>query len=345
MKILLAQLVAGKPLTEDQATEAFELIMAAEATAAQMGALLAMIQNRGPTVDEITGAARVMRGKVAAVAAPEGLTLLDTCGTGGDHARTFNISTAAAIVSAGAGRPRQVAVAKHGNRSVSSSCGSSQVLETLGVNLQVSAQTLTRCLDEAGICFCFAPRHHPAMKHAMPVRGELGFRTIFNILGPLTNPAGARHQLIGVFSPALTDQLAQVLERLGARRAMIVCGQFGDGVIDELTTTGPTTIAELSDGKVVRSQFDATTLGLDAAKPDQLRAESPEASAEIIREVLDGRRGPARDIVALNAAAALTVAGAARDLSQGLEHATAAIDDGAAARALQKLVELTRQES
>ncbi len=341
MKHLLAHVVSGKTLSVEQTVEAFELIMTGQAHPAQVGALLGMLQQRGPTVEEITGAARVMRQKVAGVAAPAGLTVIDTCGTGGDHSATFNISTAAALVAAAAGRPRGVAVAKHGNRSVTSASGSSQVLEALGVKLQVTPETLTRCLDEAGICFCFAPAHHPAMKHAMPIRLELGFRTLFNLLGPLTNPAGASRQVMGVFDPALTEPIANVLRELGSKRAMVVHGQFGGGGIDELSTAGPTRISHLHHGTLKTESFDARTLGLPSGDPAAMKVDGPEASANVIRAVLAGEHGPARDIVCLNAAAALVVADLAADLSQGLKLAREAVDSAAAARTLGKLVAAT----
>ena len=342
MKKLLSQIVAGKTLSFEEAVEAFDLIMTGQAAAAQIGALLAMVQQRGPTVEEITGAATVMRRKVMAVNVPEGLTVIDTCGTGGDHSSTFNISTAAALVAAGAGRPRNVAVAKHGNRSITSQSGSSQVLEELGVKLATSPETLTRCLDEAGICFCFAPAHHPAMKHAMPIRMELGFRTIFNVLGPLTNPAGASRQVLGVFDPRLAPTIAQVLQHLGSRHAMVVHGSFTETTgLDELSTCGPSTVGHLRDGRLETEQVIPESLGLKLADPERLKVDSPAASAAVIRDILSGKRGPPRDIVCLNAAAALVVADLAGDLSEGLERATEAVDGGAAAKALEKLCAIT----
>jgi anthranilate phosphoribosyltransferase len=286
-----------------------------------------------------------MRAKVAAVQVPDGLTVIDTCGTGGDAASTFNISTAAALVAAAAGRPHGVAVAKHGNRSVTSRSGSSQVLETLGVRLKVAPQTLTRCLDEAGLCFCFAPMHHPAMRHAVPIRQSLGVRTIFNVLGPLTNPAGARRQVMGVFAPELTETLATVLGELGSEDAMVVCGRLGEaGRLDELSTGGPTRVSRLRNGGVQTSEVDPASLGLAPPPPGALQVDGPEASAAVVREVLEGRPGPARDIVVLNAAAALVVAGLAADLSAGLERAGQAIDAGEARQALDRLVAITNAD-
>lgn len=338
---LLRHVSAGEPLSLDQAREAFELVMSGQASPPQIAALLTALQVRpgGPTVDELTGAAEAMRHHAAAVQVPEGLTVVDTCGTGGDHAATFNVSTTAALIAAGAGAH----VAKHGNRSVTSSSGSSQVLEALGVKLSVEPPTLLRCLEEAGLCFCFAPNHHPAMKHAGPVRAHLGFRTIFNLLGPLTNPAGARRQVIGVFDPALTEPIARVLTNLGAEHAMVVHGEAADGQsLDELTTTGPTRITTTRDGAITSVNLDPSELGLESASLDALRVESVEQSAEVVRGVLAGEAGPARDMATLNAAAALVVADLATNLTDGLEQARAAVDSGAARAALDKLVQLTQ---
>ncbi|MEE9213157.1 MAG: anthranilate phosphoribosyltransferase [Phycisphaeraceae bacterium] len=350
MKHLLAQLAGGQPLSTEQAVEAFELIMTGRSTPAQTAALLGLVQLRGPTVDEIAGAATVMRRKARPVKVPPGLTAIDIVGTGGDYAQTFNISTAAALVAAAAARSHGVAVAKHGNRSVTSKSGSSQVLEALGVKIHVKDDTLTRCLDQAGLCFCFAPAHHPAMKYAAPVRAELGFRTIFNILGPLTNPAGARRQVIGVFSAELTETIATVLSRLGCDHAMVVHGTLpgvdtaGGGGLDELSTCGPNQVSHVR-GDIVRSeQLDPAALDLPYAHPGSLRVDSPDASAAIIRSILDGQRGPPRDIVCLNAAAALVVADLVKDLAGGLEMAGDVIDSGAAKDVLTKLVTLTQAD-
>lgn len=351
MKNLLAQLVEGQPLTEQQAIEAFEQIMTGQVDKIETAALLALIQQRGATVDELVGAASVMRAKVAPVQVPASLTVIDTCGTGGDHAGTFNISTAAALVAAAAGRPHGIAVAKHGNRSVTSNSGSSQVLETLGVKLQVASETLTDCLEEVGICFCYAPAHHPAMKHAAPVRAALGFRTIFNVVGPLTNPAGAKRQVMGVFNSRMTRPIAEVLQRLGSENAMVVHGQIPDkdGLhidgLDELSTAGPTRVCHLRHGKIESYELDPTALGLPFSHPNALRAEGPEDSARIIRSVLAGETGPARDIVCLNAAAALVVAEVADDLTQALELAEQAIDSGAAAKTLTGLAARTNADA
>lgn len=347
MTDLLAVLARGRSLSEDEAAAAFEIIMTGHATDAQIGALLGAMQARpeGPTIDEIVGAARVMRRHAAGIDLPPGLEVIDTCGTGGDASGTFNISTAAALIAAGAG----ARVAKHGNRSVTSNSGSSQVLQALGVNLEVDGPTHGLCLEQAGLCFCFAPAHHPAMKHAVGPRKELGFRTIFNVLGPLTNPAGARRQVLGVFESRLTETIAAVLQRLGALHAMVVHGQtpaapdttHGGLGLDELTTTGPTRITVLKDDALETSELHPADLGLAAASVEQLRIADVDASASVIRAVLDGEPGPARDIASLNAAAALVVADLASDLKQGLDKARESLDAGAAKRSLEKLVELT----
>ena len=347
MKDILAQLVDGQPLSSEQAVYAFDLIMSGKSQPTQTAALLAMIQQRSATIDELVGAATVMRSKAARVAVPDGLTAIDTCGTGGDHAGTFNISTAAAIVAAGAGRELGLCVAKHGNKSVTSKSGSSQVLDALGVRLGVDSDTLTRCLDQAGICFCFAPAHHPAMKHAGPVRADLGFRTIFNLVGPLTNPAGAPRQVVGVYTPKLTETIAKVLGRLGSIHALVVHGQIPDAdghhsdALDELSTCGPSRISTLRDDQVHTTELDPTDLGLSLGHPSALRVDSPEQSAKLISEVLAGKEGAAREIVALNAAAAIHVGGVAQSLAEGLTMAFDAIDNGKARAALDALIELT----
>jgi len=347
MDELLQQLTEGQPLSEEQAEQAFGWLMGGQLSEIRTAALLSLLAVRPPTVDELAGAARIMRKRARSVEPPAGLRVLDTCGTGGDQSGTFNISTAAALVTAGAGREAGVAVAKHGNRSISSSSGSSQVLETLGVKVGVAEETLQRCMSEAGICFCFAPSHHPAMKHAAPVRKELGFRTIFNVLGPLTNPAGADRQLIGVYSSKMTRSLAEALQRLGAQRAMVVHGQIPDpdGLhidgLDELSTCGPSRVAELTGRSVRTFGVDPGDLNLAFSHPTALRADSPERSAAMIEKVLNGEPGAAREIVGLNAAAALVVAELAGDLSEGLERAFAAIDSGQARAALDTLAGLT----
>jgi anthranilate phosphoribosyltransferase len=345
VKHLLAELAQGKRLSTAQAVEVFTCIMEGRATAAQTAAVLSLIQARGPSIDEMVGAATVMREKATAVAVPAGLMVIDTCGTGGDHAGTFNISTAAALVAAAAGRPHGVAVAKHGNRSVTSQCGSSQVLEALGVKLTVTGPTLSRCLAEAGICFCFAPAHHPAMKHAAPVRQELGFRTIFNLLGPLTNPAGAKRQVAGVFDAALTEPMAQVLQRMGSEQAMVVHGELGAGRgLDELSLFGPSRISHLKGGAIHTRELDPASLGLRRSDPSVLHVAGVAESAAVIQAVLAGEKGAAREIVALNAGAALVVADLAGDLAEGFQRAGEAIDRGAAAKTLEMLAAITQAD-
>lgn len=330
----LRTLADGGSLTEPDAHAVFQIMMTGGATDAQTGALLGMLQTRGgPTVDELTGAAQVMRQHVVPVKLPDGVEAIDTCGTGGVGGVTFNVSTTAAIIAAGAG----AYVAKHGNRSVTSRSGSSQVLDALGVRLDVPVEVVERCIAEARIGFCFAPAHHPAMKHAIGPRKELAIRTIFNFLGPLTNPASVKRQLLGTVSPAVADQLAQVLAKLGATRAMVV---HGDGQ-DDLVTTGETYIAHVDGGAVTSETITPESLGLQRAKLDDLMIDDPADSAAAVRRVLDGEQGPRRDIACLNAAAALVVAGLADDLAGGLNAAQAAIDDGRAAGALDAWVRIT----
>jgi len=332
---VLRQLVAGQTLSLDAARATFDAVMTGNATDAQIGSLLTLLAVRpgGPVVDEITGAAMAMRAAAAPVPVPDGFDVIDIVGTGGDGAATFNISTTAAIIAAGAGAK----VAKHGNRAVTSSSGASQVLEALGVKLDVAAQTQGQCLTEAGMCFCFAPMHHPAMKRVIGPRKELGFRTVFNILGPLTNPAGAKRYLLGVFDEAMTEPIANVLAQLGATDAMVV---HGSG-LDEITTLGPTQVSELRNGKVTTTTISPEQFGIDPAKLEQLTVDSPQASADVVRSILDGKQGPPRDIAVLNAAAALVVAGLADSIDAGLTHARAAIDDGKARATLDQLIKVT----
>ena len=348
MQHLLRQLADGQPLTREQAVEAFTLIMAGPpdgATHAQVGALLALIQQRGATVDEIVGAATVMREKATRVRVPAGLTIVDTCGAGGTGSTFFNISTTAALVVAAVGRDQGVAVAKHGNRAITSKSGSAEVLEVLGVKLIVSGDTLTRCLDEAGVCFCFAQCHHPAMKHVAPVRKELGITTIFNLLGPLTNPAGARRQLIGVPTPELTATFASVLRELGADHAMVVHSKLPDGrPLGELTNFGPSFAHEVQHGMIKSMSIDPADLGLPFAIPESVMVSDARQSADVVRRVLEGEHGPARDIVRLNAAAAMLVAGLVKSLPEGLELAAESIDSGRAKQTLETLVALTQAD-
>lgn len=332
----LQTLIEGRHLSEAQAANAMTRIMDGAATPAQIGALLTALRMKGETVDEITGFARVMRARSVQVPTTR-QPLVDTCGTGGDACNTFNISTTAAFVVAAA----NVAVAKHGNRAASSKCGSADVLEALGVRLDLTPETVGRAIDEVGIGFMFARNHHPAMKHAAGPRAELGIRTVFNALGPLTNPAGTTRQLIGVYDPALCPLLAQVLANLGSERVMIVHGSAG---LDEIATFGETTVTELRDGNLETYTLTPESLGLPAADlADLAPGRDPAESAAILLTVLDGERGPRRDIVLANAAAALFVAGVADDLRDGIRRAESLIDSGAARQKVDALIAFTQR--
>ena len=330
-KALLSKLALGQRLSEGEAALAFDRMMSGDATPAQMGGFLMALRVRGETVEEITGAARTMRAKALRIDAPPGA--IDTVGTGGDGAGTFNISTAASLVVAGCGVP----VAKHGNRAFSSRSGAADILAALGVNIDAEPSVVSRAMVEAGIGFLMAPRYHSAMRHVGPTRVELGTRTIFNLLGPLSNPAGAKRQLVGVFAPNWVRPIAEVLAKLGSERAWVV---HGDG-LDELTTTGTTLVAELKDGKVASFEVTPEDAGLPRATLDDIKGGDPAANAAQLTLLLDGRRGPLRDIVLLNSAAALIVAGRARDLRRGVDQAAEAIDEGKARRVLEKLVAIT----
>lgn len=330
-KPLLAKLVDGRILSADEAHAFFAACLRGEPTPAQVAAAVTALRIRGETVEEIAAFATAMREAARTLDHP--YDAIDTCGTGGDGQHTFNISTAAALVLAGAG----LKVAKHGNRAMSSKSGSSDVLSVLGVNLQAGPAQQRRSLDEAGIAFLFAPAYHGAMRHVGPVRAEIGFRTVFNLLGPLSNPAGAKRQVMGVYDPRLLEPLAEVLGRLGATRAWTVHGQG----LDELTTTGETEVAEWKDGTVRRFTVTPEDAGLPRASLDALRGGDAEENAAALRALLDGAKGAYRDIVLLNAAAALVVADRAADLAEGAVMAAAVIDDGRAAKALADLVEAT----
>ncbi|HAS82743.1 MAG TPA: anthranilate phosphoribosyltransferase [Verrucomicrobia bacterium] len=334
MKEYLQKVVNRQDLTQSEMAAAFDLIMTGAATAAQVGSLITGLRMKGETVDEIAGGAESMR-RHAVFIDCAGLPVVDTCGTGGDGRNTFNISTTAAFVVAGAGVP----VAKHGNRAITSACGSADVLMALGVNLEAAPETVEECVREAGIGFMFAPRLHPAMKYAMGPRKELGFRTIFNMLGPLTNPAGAKGQIIGVFDPSLTEPFAQVLNRLGSRRAFIVHGHDG---MDEITVTTTTRISELNGGQVKTYEFDPLRFIGEFADPQALSGGTPQANAEITRAVLSGLKGPTRDVVCLNAAAAIAAGGKAGSIVDGWEIAQAAIDSGAAMQALERMIAVSQ---
>jgi len=330
----LAELMDGRDLSQEDAREVMNSIMAGEATPAQIGAFLVALRIKGETADEIAGCAEAMREHVLVVR-PARTDLVDTAGTGGDGARTFNISTAAALVAAAAG----AGVAKHGNRAVSSSSGSADVLEALGFNLELPPETIARSIDELGFGFLFAPTHHPAMRHAAPVRRELGTRTIFNILGPLTNPAGARAGVFGVYSPELTRTVADALAVLESRRAFVV---HGAGGIDELSPAGPNLVFEVADGAVRERVIDPLELGIGRCHPEDLAGGTPEENAGTAREVLAGMPGAKRDAVALNAAGAIAASGHAEDLADGLAAAKAVIDNGAAIARLEELMAFSR---
>jgi anthranilate phosphoribosyltransferase len=336
LKSAIAEVINGRDLTLEQAEAAMHTIMEGAATPAQIGGYLTALRMKGETVAEIAGSARAMRNHVVAVpldAAALGGVLVDTCGTGGDGKHTFNISTTAAFVVAGAG----VKVAKHGNRAASSQSGSADVLLALGANLDLTPEQVAHCVRTAGIGFLYAINHHPAMRHAIGPRRELGQRTIFNLLGPLTNPAGATHQLIGVYDPQLTQPLAEVLGALGSRAAAVVHGADG---LDELSTTGVNRVSRLRDGQVTTLELDPAELGFARASLADLVGGAAEENAQIARAILSGAdRGPRRDIVLLNAAGALSLADG--DWPAGLAAARAAIDSGAALRTLDSWIELT----
>ncbi len=326
----IAKLVAHEDLTQDEARQVMAEVMEGRATPGQIGGFLTALSLKGETVDEVTGAAMVMREKVVRVDAGEG-HVIDTCGTGGDRFGTFNISTATALLLAGCG----LTVAKHGNRAASSKSGSADVLKELGVNIDADSPVVERCMREANIGFLFAVRHHASMKHAVEVRREIGIRTIFNILGPLTNPAGAHHQILGVFSPKLTEFMAGVLKNLGSTHACVVHGRDG---MDEITTCDETTIAELVHGRIRTLTVKPEDFDLPRAKVQDLLVNGPAESAAIIRDVLANRPSPARDIVLLNAAFGLVAADLVATPRQGLEVARQALASGFAKRALDRLV-------
>jgi anthranilate phosphoribosyltransferase len=328
----IVKLAAGHALSQAEASAAMEEIMSGEATPAQIASFVTALRFKGESVDEIAGLARVMRLRAVHVATPH--TVVDTCGTGGDASGTINVSTIAAFVAAGAG----ARVAKHGNRAMSSQAGSADVLEALGVRLDVGPEGVARCIDEVGIGFMFAQAFHPAMRHAAAPRREIGIRTVFNILGPLTNPARARHQVVGVGDGALLQRMAGALAALGSRHAMVVHG--GDG-LDEITLSGPTKVAEVVDGQVREYEVVPEDVGLDRVPSAALAGGSPEENARAARRVLGGEQGPHRDVVVLNAAAALLAADIVSDLRSGVARAVESIDSGAAQKRLEGLVRIT----
>jgi anthranilate phosphoribosyltransferase len=332
----ISHVLDGQDLTRDEACEAMGAIMRGETTQAQIAGFLVALRAKGETADEIAGCADAMRAHVLPVH-PRRRDLVDTAGTGGDGARTLNISTAAALVAAAAG----AGVAKHGNRAVSSASGSADVLEALGFELELPAERIARSIDELGFGFLFAPAHHPAMKHAAPVRRELATRTVFNVLGPLTNPAGARAQIVGVYAPGLVRTIADVLAQLGAERAFVV---HGAGGIDELSPCGPNRVCEVVDGAVREWTVDPGDLGVERSRPEELRGGSPADNAQAVRDVLAGARGAPREAILLNAAGAIAAAGHADDLREGLHLARTVVDSGAASERLDQLVAFTRAE-
>ncbi|MFA6132931.1 MAG: anthranilate phosphoribosyltransferase [Phycisphaerae bacterium] len=327
---LLRRLLAGESLSREQSHWAFSQIMDGQWTTAQVAGLLVGLAAKGETSDEIAGAASAMREHVVPIDTG-GADVIDTCGTGGTGLATFNISTAAAMVCAGAG----VKVAKHGNRTHTRTSGSADVLAALGVNIDAAPEVASACLARAGVCFCFAVRCHPAMKHAMPVRRELAVRTIFNLLGPLTNPAGARRQMMGIFRADLTETIAKVLASLGALHAMVMHAEDG---LDEFSTTCGTKVTELRGPSISTRTVHPHDFGLPTARMADLLVSSPQQSAEVIRGVLAGKKGPARDIVVLNAAAAIAVADRVESIAAAIPLAQEAIDSAAAAAALDKLI-------
>ena len=335
IQAVISKLLDGSQLARAEARAVMDEIMRGEATPAQIGGFLIALRAKGETPDEITGCAEAMRDHVLAVR-PRRDDLVDTAGTGGDGAHTINISTAAALVAAAGG----AAVAKHGNRAVSSACGSADVLEALGFTLELEPHRIEKSIDELGFGFLFAPSHHPAMRHAAAVRKELATRTVFNVLGPLTNPAGARAQVVGVYSPELVRTIAEVLVRLGASRAYVVHG----GGIDELSPVGPNLVAEVVAGQVRERELDPEAeLGIARCSIDELRGGSPAENAEAIRQVFEGKNGGRRDAILLNAAGAIAASGHAADLREGLEVARRAIDSGAAGERLELLIAFSRE--
>lgn len=331
---VLGALLAGTSLTTQEAGWAMERIMQGEATPAQFGAFVAALRAKGETVEEIVGLVSTMRRFVVRVEVSG--PLVDTCGTGGDRSGSVNVSTMAAFVAAGGG----ARVAKHGNRSASSSCGSADVLERLGVRIELGPEAVARCIDEAGIGFCFAPAFHPSMRHAAGPRRELGVATVFNFLGPLTNPAGAAHQVVGVSSAVMAPKMAEVLWRLGSQRALVCHGSDG---LDEITTTGPSTVWEVTPDGVTQSSVDPLDVGIARAEPEALRGGDADRNAAVLEEVLGGKTGAPLDIVLVNAAAAILAAGLAGDLGAALAMARESVDSGRARAALDSLVEVSNR--
>jgi anthranilate phosphoribosyltransferase len=333
LKSIIGKVATGATLSRDEAASAFDAMMSGEATPSQMGGLLMALRVRGETVDEITGAVSAMRGKMLRVKAPA--DAVDVVGTGGDGSGSVNVSTCASFIVAGVGVP----VAKHGNRALSSRSGAADVLASLGVKIDLTPDQVGRCVAEAGIGFMFAPAHHPAMKNVGPTRVELATRTIFNLLGPLSNPAGVKRQMVGVFSRQWVQPLAQVLKNLGSESVWVVHGSDG---LDEITLTGPSFVASLDNGKITTFEIKPEDAGLVCCNTDALRGGDADANAEALQGVLNGKPSPYRDVALLNAAAALIVAGRARDLKEGVALGAKSIDSGAAAARLKHLVAVSR---
>ena len=336
IKDAINKVIQNQDLTETEMVQTMDEIMSGNASPAQIGAFITALRMKGETIAEITGAAKVMRKKAAKVQVKNDSVVVDTCGTGGDQAHTFNISTTSAFVVAATG----LTVAKHGNRSVSSKCGSADLLMTLGVNIQAEIQRVEECLNEIGIGFLFAPMMHSAMKHAIGPRREIGIRTIFNVLGPLTNPAGAHSQLIGVYSGSLTEPLASVLGNLGTRHAFVVHGSDG---LDEITLTGKTYVSELKHGNVSSFELDPKDYGLDYCEKEDLLGGDSNENAKITTKILNGEKGSKRDVVVLNSAVAITAGDKTENIAAGIKAAEEAIDSGAAFEKLAKLIELTNK--
>ena len=331
-KALIGKVATGASLTRDEAANAFDRMMSGEATPSQMGALLMALRVRGETVAEITGAVTTMRAKMLGVKAPP--DAIDVVGTGGDASGSYNISTCAAFIVAGCGVP----VAKHGNRALSSKSGAADVLAALGVNIDLNAAQVGECIAKAGIGFMFAPSHHPAMKNVGPTRVELGTRTIFNLLGPLSNPASVKRQMIGTFAKHWVEPMAQVLNNLGSESIWVVHGSDG---LDEITTTGPTSVAELKNGKIRTFEMTPEDAGIARAKPDALKGGDATYNAKALLDVLKGKKTAFRDVAILNAAAALVVAGKANDLKEGAALAANAIDSGEAEDKIDRLIKVS----
>jgi anthranilate phosphoribosyltransferase len=350
IKEMIQTVVKGKDLSEEEMIGVMDEIMEGKATEAQIGAFITALRMKGETIAEITGAAKVMRAKATPIRVYDDAvsidrdeinvdqeTVVDTCGTGGDGTNTFNVSTTTAFVAAGGG----LKVAKHGNRSVSSQCGSADVLETLGVNLDVTPAVVEECVKTIGIGFLFAPKLHGAMKYAIGPRQQIGIRSVFNVLGPLTNPAKANVQVLGVYEAGLTSILAEVLNRLGSTSALVV---FGEGSFDEISITGPTQVSELRDGAVRDYRIEPEDFGMARANVSDIKGGDAKKNAAIVREVLDGQPGPRRDMVLLNAGAAFYAADKASDMERGIKMAAESIDSGMASQKLKQLVEKTNEE-